>query len=147
MGDILFAGEMAGLRPLDDGFYVRPATPPPFQHEIFRDSIAKATALDASLVCLGHYGCRQDAAALFERAGRQLDFWVATAERHFKAGSEPFEETILADLIALDPDMAGWQCAAERHPGPRTQFLFQQHPRDPGLPHEEVIEGKKCLSV
>ena len=62
-----------------------------------------------SLVCLGHYGCRQDAAALFERAGRQLDFWVATAERHFKAGSEPFEETVLADLIALDPDMAGWK--------------------------------------
>jgi glyoxylase-like metal-dependent hydrolase (beta-lactamase superfamily II) len=110
VGDILFAGEIAGVYvPLDDGFYVRPATPPPFQYEIFRDSIAKATALDVSLVCLGHYGCRQDAAALFERAGRQLDFWVATAERHFKAGSEPFEETVLADLIALDPDMAGWK--------------------------------------
>ena len=110
MGDILFAGEIAGVYvPLDDGFYVRPATPPPFQHEIFLDSIAKAAALDVSLVCLGHYGCRHDAAALFERARRQLDFWVATAERHFKAGSEPYEETVLADLIALDPDMAGWQ--------------------------------------
>jgi len=110
LGDILFAGEVGGVYvPLDDGFYVRPATPPPFQHEIFRDSIEKAAALDASLVCLGHYGCRQDTAALFERAGRQLDFWVATAERHFKAGSEPFEETVLADLIALDSDMAGWK--------------------------------------
>jgi glyoxylase-like metal-dependent hydrolase (beta-lactamase superfamily II) len=110
VGDILFAGEVGGVYvPLDDGFYVRPATPPPFQHEIFRDSIEKAAALDASLVCLGHYGCRHDAAALFERAGRQLDFWVATAERHFKAGSEPFEETVLADLIALDADMAGWK--------------------------------------
>ena len=110
LGDILFAGEVGGVYvPLDDGYHVRPATPPPFQHEIFRDSIEKAAALDASLVCLGHYGCRYDAAALFERAGRQLDFWVATAERHFKAGSEPFEETVLADLIARDPDMAGWQ--------------------------------------
>ena len=110
VGDILFAGEIAGVYvPLDDGFYVRPATPPPFQHAIFRDSIEKAAALDVSLVCLEHYGCRPDVAALFERAGRQLDFWVDTSERHFKAGSEPFEETVLADLIALDPDMAGWK--------------------------------------
>ena len=110
MGDILFAGEIAGVYvPLDDVFYVRPATPPPFQHETFLDSIAKAAALDVSLVCLGHYGCRQDVAALFERAGRQLDFWVATAKRHFEAGSEPFEVTVLADLIANDPDMSGWQ--------------------------------------
>jgi glyoxylase-like metal-dependent hydrolase (beta-lactamase superfamily II) len=110
VGDILFAGEMGGVYvPLDEGFYVRPSTPPPFRHEAFRDSIAKAAALDVSLVCLGHYGCRQDAAALFERARRQLDFWVATAERHFKARSEPYEETVLADLIALDPDMAGWK--------------------------------------
>jgi glyoxylase-like metal-dependent hydrolase (beta-lactamase superfamily II) len=109
VGDILFAGEVGGVYvPLDDGFYVRPATPPPFQHQIFRDSIAKAAALDVSLVCLGHYGCRQDVANLFERAGRQLDFWVTTVERHFKAGSNPFEETVLADLISNDPDMAGW---------------------------------------
>jgi glyoxylase-like metal-dependent hydrolase (beta-lactamase superfamily II) len=109
VGDILFAGEVGGVYvPLDDGFYVRPATPPPFQHQIFRDSIAKAAALDVSLVCLGHYGCRQDVANLFERAGRQLDFWVTTVERHFKAGSNPFEETVLADLISNDSDMAGW---------------------------------------
>ena len=125
VGDILFAGEIAGVYvPLDDGFYVRPATPPPFQYEIFRDSIAKATALDVSLVCLGHYGCRQDAAALFERAGRQLDFWVATAERHFKAGSEPFEETVLADLIALDPDMAGWKSLPKDIQAREHNFCF-----------------------
>jgi glyoxylase-like metal-dependent hydrolase (beta-lactamase superfamily II) len=109
VGDILFAGEVGGVYvPLDDGLYVRPATPPPFQHGIFRDSIAKAAALDVSLVCLGHYGCRQDAAALFKRARRQLDFWVSTTEKHIEAGSEPFEEAVLADLISTDPDMAGW---------------------------------------
>jgi len=109
VGDILFAGEIAGVYvPIDEGFYVRPATPPPFQHGIFLDSIAKAAALDVSLVCLGHYGCRRDAAALFERARRQLDFWVNTVERHFTAGSEPFEEAVLTDLFANDPGMAGW---------------------------------------
>jgi glyoxylase-like metal-dependent hydrolase (beta-lactamase superfamily II) len=121
-GDILFAGEVGGVYvPLESGYYVRPATPPPFQHEIFRDSIAKVAALDASLVCLGHYGCRQDATALFERARRQLDWWVGTVERHVTAGTEPFEEAVLADLISNDPEMAGWQSlpidiqARERH--------------------------------
>ena len=30
------------------------------------------------------------------------------ALRHFRKGSEPFAEAVLADLIAGDPDMAGW---------------------------------------
>ena len=110
VGDILFAGEIAGVYvPLDEGLYVRPATPPPFRHETFRESIAKAAGLDVSLVCLGHYGCRQDGAALFERARRQLDRWVDTVERHFRKGSDPFEGAVLADIIANDPDMSGWQ--------------------------------------
>jgi len=125
VGDILFAGEIAGVYvPLDDGFCVRPAAPPPFRHETFRDSIAKAAALDAPLVCLGHYGCRKEGAALFERAGRQLDFWVATAERHFKAGSEPFEETVLADLIAHDPDMTGWHSLPKDIQARERYFCF-----------------------
>ncbi len=109
IGDILFAGEVGGvIVPLEEGSYVRPATPPPFHHGTFRNSIAKAASLDASLVCLGHYGCRQDAARLFDRAGRQLDFWVETVERHFRKESAPFEESVLADLIANDPGMAQW---------------------------------------
>jgi glyoxylase-like metal-dependent hydrolase (beta-lactamase superfamily II) len=124
-GDILFAGEVGGVYvPLEDGYYVRPATPPPFQHGIFRDSIAKAAALDASFVCLGHYGCRQDAAALFERARRQLDWWVATVERHETAGSAPFEEAVLADLISNDPDMAGWRSLPKDIQARERYFCF-----------------------
>ena len=108
-GDILFAGEVCGVYvPLEEGFYCRPATPPPFQHGTFRDSIDRVAALDVKLVCLGHYGCRQDTAALFGRARRQLDFWVETAAKHVRARSGPFEEAVLADLIAFDPDMSGW---------------------------------------
>jgi glyoxylase-like metal-dependent hydrolase (beta-lactamase superfamily II) len=125
LGDILFAGEVGGVYvPLNNGFYVRPASPPPFQHETFRSSIAKAATLDVSLVCLGHYGCRQDAAAVFERARRQLDFWVATVERHFKAGSEPFEEVVLADLVANDPDMTGWHSLPKDIQARERNFCF-----------------------
>jgi glyoxylase-like metal-dependent hydrolase (beta-lactamase superfamily II) len=124
-GDILFAGEVGGVYvPLEGGYYVRPATPPPFQHEIFRNSIAKVAALDVSLVCLGHYGCRQDATALFERARRQLDWWVGTVERHVTAGTEPFEEAVLADLISNDPDMAGWQSLPKDIQARERNFCF-----------------------
>ncbi len=114
VGDLLFAGEVGGVYvPLDDGLYCRPATPPPFQHGTFRDSIDRVAALDVKLVCVGHYGCRQDVAEVFERARRQLDFWVDTARRHFGAGSDPFEEAVLAELIAGDPHMAGWPLLPE----------------------------------
>ncbi len=110
VGDVLFAGEMAGAYvPIESGLYCRPATPPPFVHRAFQDSLNKAAALDVSLVCLGHYGARNDAAAVFERALRQLDFWVDTIDKHLRMESEPFEETVLADLIANDPDMTGWR--------------------------------------
>jgi glyoxylase-like metal-dependent hydrolase (beta-lactamase superfamily II) len=125
VGDILFAGEVGGVYvPLEDGYYVRPATPPPFQYGVFRDSIAKAAAWDALLVCLGHYGCRQDAAALFGRARRQLDWWVATVQRHETAGSEPFEEAVMADLILNDPDMAGWQSLPKDIQARERYFCF-----------------------
>ncbi len=125
LGDILFAGEVGGVYvPLEDGYYVRPATPPPFQHEIFLDSITKVAALDVSLVCLGHYGWRQDATALFERARRQLDRWVGAVEKHVKAGSEPFEEAVLADLITNDPGMAGWHSLPKDIQSRERHFCF-----------------------
>ncbi len=125
VGEILFAGEIGGVYvPLDEGSYVRPATPPPFRHETFRKSIAKAAGLDVSLLCLGHYGCRQDTAALFERARRQLDFWVDTVKRHFRKGSDPFEEAVLADLIVSDPDMSGWRSLPKDIQARERNFCF-----------------------
>lgn len=109
VGDVLFAGELVGVYvPLENGLYCRPATPPPFVHRAFQDSLSKAAALDVSLVCLGHYGARSDVAAVFERAGRQLDLWLDAVHRHLRMRSDPFEEVVLADLIASDPSMAGW---------------------------------------
>ncbi len=55
---------------------------------------------------------------------RQLDFWVDTVERHFKAGSDPFEEAVLADLIANDPDMSGWQSLPKDIQARERNFCF-----------------------
>jgi hypothetical protein len=142
VGDILFAGEIAGVYvPLDEGFYVRPATPPPFHHEIFRESLAKAAGLDVSLLCLGHYGCRQDVATLFERARRQLDYWVNTVGKHLLAGSALLEEAVLADLIANDPDMSRWHSLPKDIQARERSFCFNSIRGIRGYLEKE--EGKK----
>jgi hypothetical protein len=45
---------------------------------------------------------------VFKRALQQIDLWVATVERHVRAGSECSEDAILADLIANDAEMSEW---------------------------------------
>lgn len=125
VGDILFVGEVVGTYvPTDNGSYCRPATPAIFQYGVFRDSITKLARLDVSLVCLGHYGCRSDAANVFHRAEHQLDFWVDTVNRHIRAGSDPFEETVLADLIANDPAMAAWPSLPKDIQARERNFCF-----------------------
>ena len=61
---------------------------------------------------------------MFERARRQLYFWVDTVERHFRRVSDPFEESVLADLIANDPDMSGWQSLPKDIQARERNFCF-----------------------
>ncbi len=134
VGDILFAGEVGGVYvPLEDGFYVRPATPPPFQHEIFRESIAKAAALDVSLVCLGHYGCRQDvqpvrtgpAAARFlgDHGGETLQGGQRTLR------GRPYWPTSSQTTRTWQ---AGNRCRKTSRPA--NAISVQQHPGNPDVP-------------
>jgi glyoxylase-like metal-dependent hydrolase (beta-lactamase superfamily II) len=104
IGDVLFTGEVAGISyPFGDGaLYLRPATPPPFSYEIYRGSLEKASLLEAKSLCFGHYGLRTDAGPVFASALVQLDNWIATVLRHLDAGSEPFEQTVFADLVGND---------------------------------------------
>lgn len=103
IGNLLFLGEVAGINyPLDKGLYLRIATPPPFIYEVYRNSLEKVAALDVSHVCFGHYGFRQDVKNVFDTALDQLDNWMATVERHYKAEGELNEEKIYEDLLKND---------------------------------------------
>lgn len=105
--DILFAGEVAGVNyPLKNGLYLRIATPPVFNYDIYRNSMEKAAAADISNICFGHYGRRQDISNVFNTAFDQLDNWLATVEKHYQAGSEPFEETVFEELLKNNRGMA-----------------------------------------
>ena len=103
IGNLLFLGEVAGINyPLDRALYLRIATPPPFIYEIYRASLEKAASLDVSHVCFGHYGYRKDVRNVFDTALNQLDNWLATVEKHIRAGSDPFDELVYADLLKND---------------------------------------------
>ncbi|MDF1551456.1 MAG: MBL fold metallo-hydrolase [Deferrisomatales bacterium] len=107
VGGVLFAGEVAGIG-LDtpEGPYRRPATPPRFQYEVSRASLEAASAVPAHSVCLGHRGRVEDPAPFFAAARDQLDHWVAVARRHLEAGSAPWHEAVVAELLATDPMFA-----------------------------------------
>jgi len=103
IGNLLFLGEAAGISyPLNKGLYLRIATPPPFSYETYRNSLEKAASLDVCHVCFGHYGYRQDVKNVFDTAKNQLDNWLTTVEKHKRLGSDPFVETVYADLLKSD---------------------------------------------
>jgi glyoxylase-like metal-dependent hydrolase (beta-lactamase superfamily II) len=104
IGDVLFAGEVAGINyPFRDGeLYLRPATPPPFNYEIYRGSLEKASLLGAARLCFGHYGARTDSGNVFTLALAQLDNWLATVKKYRDNQPDSFEEPVFADLLAHD---------------------------------------------
>jgi glyoxylase-like metal-dependent hydrolase (beta-lactamase superfamily II) len=114
LGNLLFLGEVAGINyPLDQGLYLRIATPPPFIYETYRNSLEKVASLNVSHVCFGHYGYRQDVRNVFDTALNQLDNWLATTEKHLRAGSDPFDERVYEDLLKNDRGLSPYHTLPE----------------------------------
>jgi glyoxylase-like metal-dependent hydrolase (beta-lactamase superfamily II) len=125
IGDILFAGEVAGISyPLKDGLYLRIATPPVFNYDIYRSSLEKAAATDVSHICFAHYGRREDVGNVFDVAFDQLDNWLATVEKHYQAGSEPFEEAVFEELLKNDRGLAYYHSLPEDVQDREKYFSF-----------------------
>jgi glyoxylase-like metal-dependent hydrolase (beta-lactamase superfamily II) len=103
-GDLLFGGEVAGVRSeVADGIFMRPATPPRFALKVALGSIERMLALAPQRMVFAHYGLVEDAGAHLQIAQRQLHLWVrgvaATA-----AVAEDEREAALQDwLLAHDP--------------------------------------------
>ncbi len=104
---LLFAGEVAGVNaPVDEGYYLRIATPPRFIYEIYRDSLWKAAELDAGTICFGHFGAREDVKQVFDRARAQLELWLETCRRHHEKNLRVVPDEIFTELKQRDPSMA-----------------------------------------
>ncbi|MDI6797806.1 MAG: MBL fold metallo-hydrolase [Desulfatibacillaceae bacterium] len=113
VGDILFAGEAAGvcLTLPDDGFYLRPATPPRFFMETSLKSLEKILNTPHKMLCYGHFGATLDGK---KRAGahkEQLKAWLETIRRTKDLGRKTGEDLLqgcLDRLLESDPFLAAF---------------------------------------
>lgn len=102
-GDLLFAGEVAGVHyPLKEGIFMRPATPPRFIPAVAQDSLAKMIALQPQQLVFAHYGLVEDAGKYLRIASRQLDLWVRGVATTAATAPEERETAIIAWLLAHD---------------------------------------------
>lgn len=78
LDDLLFAGEVAGVRcAVPDGIFMRPATPPRFIQEVALDSIDRMIALAPRRMIFAHHGLTENAAEHLRIARSQLLLWVS----------------------------------------------------------------------
>ncbi len=77
LGDLLFAGEVAGVRSEVPGaIFMRPATPPRFILSVALDSLDRKIALAPRAMVFAHHGLVKDAPEHLRIARRQLLLWV-----------------------------------------------------------------------
>ena len=102
-GDLLFAGEVAGVHyPLAQGIFMRPATPPRFILEVAHASLDKLIALQPQRLVFAHYGLVEEAGKYLKIACAQLNLWVRGVATTAETAPEGREEAIIAWLLAHD---------------------------------------------
>jgi len=80
LDDLLFAGEVAGVRcVVPEGIMIRPATPPRFILEVALDSVERMIALKPVRMVFAHYGMVATAVEHLTIARDQLLLWVKGA--------------------------------------------------------------------
>ena len=102
LDDLLFCGELFGIfHQLENGVYLRPATPKIFVLEDFLASMdAVAPYMDRRRICFSHYGVSDDGADILTTARHQLKCWVDVISRH---RHDPDMDRIMGALSEKDP--------------------------------------------
>ncbi|MBE0503616.1 MAG: MBL fold metallo-hydrolase [Desulfuromonadales bacterium] len=102
-GDLLFAGEVAGVHyPLESGIFMRPATPPRFILEVAQESLAKMIALNPQRLIFAHYGLVEGAGKYLRIASEQLNLWVRGVAATALIAPQEREETLIVWLQTHD---------------------------------------------
>lgn len=105
-GSFLFVGEAAGFhRSIGNDFYLRPATPPVFNYDIWRKSTEKLLSLNLSgyKICYPHYGMRDNAELMIKNAAEQLSVWVEVLKLHVdELINKKFNDKLITELKDRD---------------------------------------------
>ncbi len=109
-GDILFAGEVAGVYvPIPDRLYIRAATPPQFRLDIWLESLDRVSSRKSEILCYGHYGFRRDVPQALNYAGEQLSLWTDVIEEELAGGGDKLHERIIESLKVRDKVFANYE--------------------------------------
>jgi glyoxylase-like metal-dependent hydrolase (beta-lactamase superfamily II) len=101
--DLLFAGEVAGVRSIvPDGIFIRPATPPRFILEVALASVDRMIALRPERMVFAHYGMVDSAGEHLAIARNQLLLWVEGAVAVSKVAEGEREEAMRVWLLEHD---------------------------------------------
>jgi len=103
LDDFLFAGEVAGVRyELDEGIYMRPATPPRFILEVALESLDRVIALSPRHMVFAHYGLVDNALDYLLMARKQLLQWVRGVAETAGVEASRREEAFRSWLLERD---------------------------------------------
>jgi glyoxylase-like metal-dependent hydrolase (beta-lactamase superfamily II) len=105
-GDLLFAGEVAGVRSeVPVGIYMRPATPPRFVKEVALASLERMIELAPRRMVFAHYGLVENALEHLRIGHRQLHLWVEGVTACATMEETGREGAIIAWLLERDPQL------------------------------------------
>lgn len=103
LDDFLFAGEVAGVRcDLEQGIYLRPATPPRFILDVALDSIDRVMALSPTRMAFAHHGMVENGLEHLRLARAQLNLWVRGVAETLHVEPSRREDALFAWLVERD---------------------------------------------
>jgi glyoxylase-like metal-dependent hydrolase (beta-lactamase superfamily II) len=127
--DILFVGEACGHHyPAGETIYIRPATPPIFEYDIYISSIQKLIFLnlDGYKICFPHWGMRDNAALMLKITHDQIKTWFGVINSHYDKRKQPnFMEFIFMELKKADKIFANLEFLNQEIQS-REPFTFRQ---------------------
>jgi len=104
--EILFVGEACGHHyPSDNVIYIRPATPPIFEYDLYLSSlqILKDLDLEGYKICFPHWGVRDNAAMMINLAYNQITIWMRVIKSLYDKWNQPnFMELVYLELLKKD---------------------------------------------
>ncbi len=101
--NLLFGGEVCGVHSeVEQGIYMRPATPPRFILEVALESIDKMMALKPEFMVIAHHGLVQPALEYLRIGRRQLLLWLQAVALSRTVASPQREKEIRAWLLDHD---------------------------------------------
>lgn len=107
LDDLLFAGEVAGVRcDVEGAIYMRPATPPRFLPDVADTSLARMLELQPRRMVFAHHGLAEDAVRHLQIGREQLLLWLRGAAAVATLAGEEREQAFFAWLLQHDPIFA-----------------------------------------